>query len=327
LPFVVSLNLGQKPTLRAIDNLALLDFLRLSSTMEEKFDEEGNVLSVGHYEFMEGILGRGAYGTVRLAKRTGETPISMGGAGTPLSSSEHNRRRRKRNTLHHAATFSPAPTYKEYDDEAEDEGVHDIEIFRKSSSAPYGFDPFGGLSTPERTPHAVVGQFGFIVRQGLQKASSHIGSFFEDDEDSCKNDLVAIKIYHKSLLKTMRTMERDKDTRKMKVHTALEQVEKEIALMKKMHHPNLVAMYEVIDSPESDLLYMVLEYMPLGEIITYQDDGTFLRKGERIDGYNAKLRHFEEDTAALFFVDILHGLGYLHRHGVVHRDLKPENIL
>ena len=98
--------------------------------------------------------------------------------------------------------------------------------------------------------------------------------------------------------------------------------------MKQMNHPNLVSLYEVIDSPQSDLLYMIIEYMPLGEIMTYQDDGTFRRsETDNVDGYIASLGHFDEATAALFFVDILHGLAYLHRHRVCHRDLKPENIL
>eukprot|EP00934_Nitzschia_sp_Nitz4_P006592 Nitzschia sp. Nitz4//scaffold17_size182527//140552//141886//NITZ4_001876-RA/size182527-exonerate_protein2genome-gene-0.73-mRNA-1//-1//CDS//3329539406//6582//frame0 len=128
-------------------------------------------------------------------------------------------------------------------------------------------------------------------------------------------------------------MERDKKSRRVKIKTALQQVEREIALMKKLSHPNLVNLFEVIDSPESDMLYMVLEYMPLGEILTYQNDGTFRRKEPKqssiatqkveglIDG------HFNEDQAALYVVDILHGLAYLHRHHICHRDLKPENIL
>ena len=37
--------------------------------------------------------------------------------------------------------------------------------------------------------------------------------------------------------------------------------------------------------------------------------------------------HFDEAHAAHFFVDILHGLAYLHMHHICHRDLKPENIL
>ena len=67
--------------------------------------------------------------------------------------------------------------------------------------------------------------------------------------------------------------------------------------------------------------------MPLGEILTYQNNGTFRRKepinGEPmieglVDG------HFDECKAALYFVDILHGLAYLHEKHIVHRDLKPE---
>lgn len=63
--------------------------------------------------------------------------------------------------------------------------------------------------------------------------------------------------------------------------------------------------------------------MPLGEILTYQNDGTFRRKEPKkgeptieglVDG------HFDEFNAALYFVDILHGLAYLHEKHIVHRD-------
>jgi serine/threonine protein kinase len=144
------------------------------------------------------------------------------------------------------------------------------------------------------------------------------------------NSLVAVKIFNKSLLKRMRTMERNATTRKVQVRTALESVEREVALMKAMRHPNIVSLLEVIDSENTDSLYMVLEYMPRGEIMSYiEGEGLFRRidvpgtpvlKGV-VDG------HFDEATAALYFVDILHGLAYLHRNGICHRDLKPENIL
>jgi [calcium/calmodulin-dependent protein kinase] kinase len=127
-------------------------------------------------------------------------------------------------------------------------------------------------------------------------------------------------------------MERDKTSKRVKVKTALQQVEREIALMKKLSHPNLVNLYEVIDSPESDMLYMVLEYMTLGEILTYQNDGTFRRKDPRPGCTKYQIQgvingHFNEEQAVLYYVDILHGLAYLHRHHICHRDLKPENIL
>jgi serine/threonine protein kinase len=333
--------------------------------VDEKFDDDGNVLSVGNFEFVEGILGKGSYGTVRLAKRAGDpTPMT-----TPLSTSQHSSVKppssvskslntppvKPRRRLHHLnsnSSIKSANTQNSNSNVAmkdESTGSSPMTVPRRklrhrfhrsgsdgdesmnatlqrSSSAPYGKDPF---STPKEKIPKVVGHLGLMVKQSLQKASSQLGSFLTDDEGNHKpaDNLYAVKIFHKSLLKKIRTMERDKDTRKLKVHTALEQVDSEIALMKKMHHPNLVALFEVIDSPESDLLYMVIEYMPLGEILTYQDDGTFSRSDSNVAGYNPKTKHFDEATAALFFVDILHGLAYLHQHRVCHRDLKPENIL
>lgn len=71
--------------------------------------------------------------------------------------------------------------------------------------------------------------------------------------------------------------------------------------------------------------------MPLGEILTYQNDGTFRRReprrGQEFSRDELRDGHFSEYQSALFFVDILHGLAYLHQHGIIHRDLKPENIL
>jgi len=205
---------------------------------------------------------------------------------------------------------------------------------RRCSSFPFVTDPFAEILAKE--PVTPLAHLGNMMRNSLQAASEQIGSLLNDDdeveqENDPNKDLFAVKIFEKSLLKKKRTFDRCKKTRKLKVHTALEQVETEVALMKQMCHPNVVSMFEVIDSPESDLLYMVMEYMPMGEIMTYKDDGTFFRperEGEQtVEGYNAQLGHFDEVTAALFFVDILHGLAYLHQHRICHRDLKPENIL
>jgi [calcium/calmodulin-dependent protein kinase] kinase len=38
-------------------------------------------------------------------------------------------------------------------------------------------------------------------------------------------------------------------------------LDKEIAIMKKVHHDNIVKLHEVIENPNNDKLYLVLEYM------------------------------------------------------------------
>jgi [calcium/calmodulin-dependent protein kinase] kinase len=145
-----------------------------------------------------------------------------------------------------------------------------------------------------------------------------------DDE---KGVLVAVKIFEKSLLEKCRTIERDGENQ-MQVRTALENVEREIAVMKMIQHPNLVALYEVIDTG-SNRLYMVLEWCPLGQIMTnVEGTGNYkrrpIRKGERkLPGVTPD-GHFDEHHAALYFVDIMHGLAHLHKNNICHRDLKPE---
>lgn len=293
----------------------------------EEFDPEGNVTKVENLHFIDGVLGQGSsFGTVRLARRfSPEARPHM-----PLSPPSSNLYGSSTPSILNASFFTPPQ-------EGHSNRLRPRhQLLSKSQSVPViGDDFFAGddnilpvtseknafsLGRNSKAP-SVVGKLGLFIRQ--------MASFDHDDEDE---ELVAVKIFSKSILKQRRTMERDKSTRRMKVKTALQQVEREIALMKKLSHPNIVHLMEVIDSPVSDMLYMVLEYMPLGEILTYQNDGTFRRKEPKagctifevqgiVDG------HFDEEHAALYFVDILHGLAYLHQHHICHRDLKPENIL
>ncbi|KAL3945119.1 MAG: hypothetical protein SGBAC_000787 [Bacillariaceae sp.] len=316
------------------------DTLTLEDTADpchsEAFDLEGNVTRVDNLVFIDGVLGQGAFGTVRLARRKLQESKPP---PTPTNSILNDSFFSPPTSLTSAQTISAVSNPNDLKTEsATNNPAKRRHQRKKSRSVPSGGELFGGMDkrlpfTPEfnsrslgkktsgkKTP-SVVGNLGLFIRQKT--------SFDNDDEDE---ELVAVKIFSKSILKRRRTMERDKSTRRMKVKTALEQVEREIALMKKLSHPNIVTLLEVIDSPMSDMLYMVLEYMPLGEILTYQNDGTFRRKEPRAGCTRTQIPgivdgHFDEELSALYFVDILHGLAYLHQHHVCHRDLKPENIL
>ena len=83
--------------------------------------------------------------------------------------------------------------------------------------------------------------------------------------------------------------------------------------MKKLSHPNVLRMVEVIDDPVEDDLFFIMEYIDGGSIVELEPDGTCQATGE------ARTHDLLCQT--------LRGLEYLHANMVVHRDLKPDNIL
>ena len=316
-------------------------------TPNEEYDDEGNVVKVENLEFIPGTLGQGSFGTVRLARRRSQASAyaslhrscSTESASSSNSSScndgggshENNGfQTPNRRHLHDHYKGSTTPTQSVPNNNKSSSPVSTNRSVRSKS-----FDELGECETGRYT----------ACRNGLVTRAREYGLFrsksrdYTEESKAKSNDdddqLVAVKIFSKSNLKKRRTIERDKTTKKVNVKTALQQVEREIALMKKLSHPNVVRLYEVIDSPNTDSLYMVLEYMPLGEILTFREEnGTFQRseslRHKQIDGLVVDgdgHGHFDEEHAALYIVDILHGLAYLHQHHICHRDLKPENIL
>ncbi|GMK56998.1 hypothetical protein CspeluHIS016_0308380 [Cutaneotrichosporon spelunceum] len=90
------------------------------------------------------------------------------------------------------------------------------------------------------------------------------------------------------------------------------EIRKEIAIAKKLHHPNVVRMKEIIDDPESSKLYMIFEYCDGGEVQWKAAGG-----GPALTLAQTRL----------IFRDTLLGLEYLHHQGIIHRDIKPSNLL
>ncbi|GAM83527.1 hypothetical protein ANO11243_015150 [Dothideomycetidae sp. 11243] len=96
-------------------------------------------------------------------------------------------------------------------------------------------------------------------------------------------------------------------------NNAFDLIKSEIAVMKKLDHPNLVSLIEVLDDPHEDSLYMVLEMCKKGVVMK-------IGLGDKKDPY-------DEETCRYWFRDLLLGLEYLHAQGIIHRDLKPDNCL
>ena len=88
-------------------------------------------------------------------------------------------------------------------------------------------------------------------------------------------------------------------------------VRKEIAVLKKLEHDNVLKLFEVVDDPDNGELLLVLEYAEGGPIYTR---------------YNRT--HLSEDVVLKYTRDIIQGLDYLHHvAGIAHMDMKPENLL
>lgn len=84
---------------------------------------------------------------------------------------------------------------------------------------------------------------------------------------------------------------------------------REVKSLRKMNHPNIVKLKEVIR--ENDVLYFVFEYM---ECNLYQ----LIKDREKL---------FSEAEVRNWCFQVFQGLSYMHQRGYFHRDLKPENLL
>ncbi|KAL1110288.1 hypothetical protein AAG570_008365, partial [Ranatra chinensis] len=90
----------------------------------------------------------------------------------------------------------------------------------------------------------------------------------------------------------------------------LDKVYREIAVLKKLDHPNVVKLVEVLDDPVEDHLYLVFELLERGEVLQLPTDNPLT-----------------ESQAWQYFRDVILGLEYLHFQRIIHRDIKPSNLL
>lgn len=84
---------------------------------------------------------------------------------------------------------------------------------------------------------------------------------------------------------------------------------REIDIMKKVDHPNVLKLKEVFETDET--IALVMELVTGGELF-YK----IVEKG-----------NYSEKDAANIVAQMINGVDYLHDQGIAHRDLKPENLL
>ncbi|KAL6655578.1 hypothetical protein ACP70R_006404 [Stipagrostis hirtigluma subsp. patula] len=105
---------------------------------------------------------------------------------------------------------------------------------------------------------------------------------------------VAIKVIDKARLRRTEGM--------------VEQLRREISIMRMVRHPNVVGIREVLASRSR--VFVVMEHARGGELFAKVARG-----------------RLAEDRARRYFQQLVAAVGFCHSRGVAHRDLKPENLL
>ncbi|CAL1536917.1 unnamed protein product [Lymnaea stagnalis] len=91
--------------------------------------------------------------------------------------------------------------------------------------------------------------------------------------------------------------------------SSLQKLFREVRIMKLLDHPNIVKLFEVIETEKT--LYLVMEYASGGEVFDY-----LVAHGR-----------MKEKEARAKFRQIVSSVQYCHQKHIVHRDLKAENLL
>ncbi|XP_054282751.1 serine/threonine-protein kinase MARK2-like isoform X4 [Macrosteles quadrilineatus] len=90
---------------------------------------------------------------------------------------------------------------------------------------------------------------------------------------------------------------------------SLQKLFREVRIMKMLDHPNIVKLFQVIETDKT--LYLVMEYASGGEVFDY-----LVLHGR-----------MKEKEARAKFRQIVSAVQYCHQKKIIHRDLKAENLL
>ncbi|XP_043701679.1 CBL-interacting serine/threonine-protein kinase 12-like [Telopea speciosissima] len=117
------------------------------------------------------------------------------------------------------------------------------------------------------------------------------------------------KVYHARNVKTGESVAiKVLDKEKILKGGLIAHIKREISILRRVRHPNIVQLFEVMATKAK--IYFVMEYVKGGELFNKVAKG-----------------RLKEEVARKYFQQLISAVGFCHARGVYHRDLKPENLL
>lgn len=116
-------------------------------------------------------------------------------------------------------------------------------------------------------------------------------------------------------------------------------IENEVAVLRKVKHPNIIMLIEEVDT--SSELYLVMELVKVALMLQQRGQGsirasyffvsccsalTLVQGGDLFDAITSSAKYTERDASVMVY-NLAGALKYLHSINIVHRDIKPENLL
>ncbi|KAK0062807.1 serine/threonine-protein kinase STK11 [Biomphalaria pfeifferi] len=167
----------------------------------------------------------------------------------------------------------------------DDGDLHDLVIHR--------FESDQVVYQPHRHKVKLIGKYlmGEILGEGSYGKVKEV----LDTETLCRR---AVKILKRRKLR--------------KIPNGEQNVQREIQLLKRLHHRNVIQLIDVMYNEEKQKMYIIMEYCA-SEL------------QEMLESVPSK--KFPIWQAHGYFCQLIDGLEYLHSHGIVHKDIKPGNLL
>ncbi|CAG9325040.1 unnamed protein product [Blepharisma stoltei] len=169
-----------------------------------------------------------------------------------------------------------------------------------SSSSKQASNKFGNFGNAQASKGIRKGNF-------IQTKQGDVKQFYQIIKEIGSGGfgtVYTVKDRRSGLQRAMKELPKDRMDRESN-----EKMLEEVEILRELDHPNIMKIYEVIESAKS--YFIISEFLSGGELFD---------KIIETQGFNEKI-------AAKYFVDMMSAINYCHSNGIVHRDLKPENLL